>query len=104
MAADNPFELTWAPRVFEVSTTEPWPKFRIRGGGGGHFLRELKKAVLGNSFFEPNHADILRFNDFEIRKCLRPEADSADIHAAATMVSVTPHDVRCARTSPPMLT
>ncbi len=22
--------------------TEPWPKFRICGGGGGHFLREFK--------------------------------------------------------------
>ena len=25
-----------------VSTTEPWSKSRIRGGGGGHFLREFK--------------------------------------------------------------
>ena len=37
-AADNPFD-SETPRV---STTEPWPKFRIRGGGGGHFLREFK--------------------------------------------------------------
>ena len=28
-----------------VSTTEPWPKFRIRGGGGGHFLREFKDVL-----------------------------------------------------------
>ena len=32
----------WAQKTPRVSTTELWPKFRIRGGGGGHFLREFK--------------------------------------------------------------
>ena len=30
------------------STTDCWPKFRIRGVGGGHFLREFKDEFVTN--------------------------------------------------------
>ena len=37
----------WAQGTPRVSTTEPWPKFRICGVGGGHFLREFKDEYRG---------------------------------------------------------